>query len=86
MEENNFFQLINRYTNNDSCLFITTSNKIVRVHCPFRVVCCETTSVHKQGYAYIVTKVFSTDGHSILYKIGDDVHPHRHFKLILSIG
>lgn len=82
MEENHFFQLINRYTNNDSCLFITVSSRIVRVHCPFRVVCCEATSVHKEGSVYLVTKVFSTDGCSILYKIGDECYPHRHFKMI----
>ena len=82
MEENNFFRLINRYTDDDSCLFITVSNSVVRIYCPFRVVCNDVAAGHKKGAIYLVTKVISINGCSILYQIGENVYPHRYFKLI----
>ncbi len=61
-----------------SCLFLT-KYKLVRVTCPFKVVCIEAVGDLKVGDSVDVEEVLRGASNTITYCIKDRYYPHSHF-------
>jgi hypothetical protein len=61
-----------------SCLFLT-KYKLVRVGCPFKVICIVAVEGFMEGDILVVDEVLRGSSNTLIYCINDRYYPHFHF-------
>ena len=70
--------------NSKSCLFYNRKKGLIRVNCPFIVLCIIEISDFKIGDRLNVDSVSSTINNKIVYIILSKPYPHKYFILTLD--
>ncbi len=70
--------------NSKSCLFYNIKKGLIRINCPFVVLCIFEISDFKIGDKLNVDSVGATKNNNIVYVILSKPYPHKYFILILD--
>ena len=67
-----------------NCLFHNSKRGIIRIYCPFKVICIIQVSNFKIGDELMVERVCSADNNKIIYIIQSKAYFHSYFRLKYS--
>lgn len=74
----NYYE-INHYCSPKSLLVITPYGKLIRIYCPFQVVCMEPVAALNEFGRYLVSSVLMTEAGVIVYMIDSTSYYYHHF-------
>ncbi len=70
--------------NSKSCLFFNSKKGLIRINCPFKVICIIEITEFKKGEKLIVERVSTDKYNSILFTINSNLYLHKYFILHLD--